>query len=231
MNMDKAAIRETQQALKEAGFYAGIVDGVWGPITQAANTAALATISLQKGCNMDAHVPPNFKKVAWGRKVSETFKDRVCWIADQLNMPEQGASWLMACIAWESAESFSPSMLNRAGSGAVGLIQFMPSTAKSLGTTNDALRNMTAEDQLNYVYKYFLPYKGRLNSLSDVYMTILWPIAVGKPDSHILWRKDDRPTTYRQNAGLDINKNFVITKGEAAAKVAEKLRKGADWAG
>lgn len=85
---------------------------------------------------------------------------------------------------------------------------------------------MTAESQLLYVEKYFLPYKGRLNTLSDVYMAILWPAAIGKPESALLWDAGTRPTTYRQNAGLDADRDYRITKAEAAAKVAKKLKKG-----
>lgn len=133
---------------------------------------------------------------------------------------------LMAIMAFESGESFSPSVKNMAGSGATGLIQFMPKTAVGLGTTTDALALMSAEDQLNYVYKYFLPYKGRLNTLSDVYMAVLWPKAVGKPEDYVLWTKATMPTTYRQNSGLDINKDSIITKREAAALVSRRLDKG-----
>jgi soluble lytic murein transglycosylase-like protein len=35
----------------------------------------------------------------------------------------------MACMAWESGRSFRPDVKNMAGSGATGLIQFMPTTA------------------------------------------------------------------------------------------------------
>jgi hypothetical protein len=141
-------------------------------------------------------------------------------------MPPEGPSWLMACMAFESGETFSPSVRNAAGSGAIGLIQFMPATAKGLGTTSDHLADMTAEQQLEWVHRYFLPYKGKLSRLSDVYMAILWPAAIGKPDTAPLWDASTRPTTYRQNAGLDANKDLTITKGEAAAKVAAKLEKG-----
>jgi len=132
----------------------------------------------------------------------------------------------MACMAWESGESFSPSVRNAAGSGATGLIQFMPSTAVGLGTSTAKLAAMTAEDQLNYVYKYFKPYAGRLNNLGDIYMAILWPKAVGKPDSYVLWEKGKQPTTFRQNAGLDINKDQKITRKECLEKIEGKLTKG-----
>lgn len=141
-------------------------------------------------------------------------------------MPPDGASWLMACMAFESGETFSPSVRNAAGSGAIGLIQFMPATAKGLGTSTDHLAIMTAEEQLEFVHRYFLPYKGKLSRLSDVYMAILWPAAIGRPDTATLWDASTRPTTYRQNSGLDANKDLTITKGEAAAKVAAKLMKG-----
>ena len=48
----------------------------------------------------------------------------------------------------------------------------LPATAKSLGTTTERLAQMSAEDQLNYVYKYFKPFDGRLNNLGDVYMAM-----------------------------------------------------------
>lgn len=164
--------------------------------------------------------------LAWGIRVSQAFRERVRKMADDLRMPAEGANWLMACMAWETGETFSPSVRNAAGSGAIGLIQFMPATAKGLGTTVEELGAMTAEQQLELVHRYFLPYKGRLNLLSDVYMAILWPAAIGKSDTAPLWDAGTRPTTYRQNSGLDIDKDLTITKGEAAAKVAQKLQKG-----
>lgn len=159
--------------------------------------------------------------LAWGAKVSQAFRDRVRAIAADLGLPDEGASWLMACMAWESGRTFRSNVCNAAGSGAVGLIQFMPATAVSLGTSTDELAAMTAEKQLDYVAKHFEPYRGKLHLLSDVYMVILWPRAVGLPDSTILWNKDSRPTTFRQNAGLDGDHNGSITKGEAAARVQD----------
>lgn len=154
--------------------------------------------------------------LAWGARVSPEFRKRVFWLADDLGI---SADDLMTCMAWESGRSFRPDVRNMAGSGATGLIQFMPKTARQLGTTTTALARMSPEDQLNYVWKYFRPYKGRLKSLGDLYMAILWPGGVGKPDSYVLWDKTTRPTTYRQNAGLDGDRDGRITKGETVAKV------------
>lgn len=163
------------------------------------------------------------RPIAWGAHVSPVFRERVWWIADTLKLNPDD---LMACMAWESGESFSPSKKNMAGSGATGLIQFMPSTAVALGTSTSKLAAMTAEDQLNYVYKYFRPFAGRLHNLGDIYMAILWPKAVGKPDSYVLWEKSRSPTTFRQNAGLDVNKDGRVSRAECLKKVQAKLTKG-----
>ena len=172
----------------------------------------------------DTSETPNVSsKIAWGAKVSPTFKARVLWTADALGCDP---NWIMGCIAWESGESFAPDKKNMAGSGATGLIQIMPSTAKSLGTTTQALAQLSAEDQLRYVYEYFKPYAGRLNNLGDVYMAILWPKGVGQPDHYVLFDKRKTPTTFRQNAGLDVNHDGLVTRAECLVKVNQKLAKG-----
>lgn len=167
--------------------------------------------------------PQSRRAMAWGAKVSPLFRERVWWIADTLGLNPDD---LMACMAWESGETFSPSVKNAAGSGATGLIQFMPSTAVSLGTSTAKLAAMTAEDQLNYVYKYFRPFAGRLHNLGDIYMAILWPKGVGQADSYVLWDAGRQPTTFRQNAGLDINKDRKVTRAECLSKIEGKLTKG-----
>jgi len=165
--------------------------------------------------------------IAWGKKVGGPFKAKVIQISGGLGCDP---SHLMAAMAFETGESFSPSIRNKM-SGATGLIQFMPKTAASLGTTIDALAAMSAVDQLDFVRKYLNPFKNRMKTLSDVYMTILFPVAVGKPEAQVLFKKPSK--TYEQNSGLDVNKDGQVTKGEAAAKVQAKLSKGlgADFRG
>lgn len=166
---------------------------------------------------------PANTQIAWGARVSPDFKARVLWIADSLGC---NPSDLMACMAWEDAETFKSDTRNAAGSGAVGLIQFMPKTAIGLGTTTAKLAAMTPEDQLRYVYEYFKPYAGRLHNLGDVYMAILWPKGVGQPDSYVLFDRAKTPTTFRQNAGLDGDHNGAVTRAECLVKINQKLAKG-----
>lgn len=163
--------------------------------------------------------------LAWGNKVSQEFRVKVIEMAKRL---ETDPNWLMAALAFETGETFSPSVKNGAGSGATGLIQFMPATARTLGTTTDFLGRMKPEEQLYYVESYLIPYKGRLKTLEDVYMAIFWPAAIGKPTNHVLFRKDDpkAPKRYIQNKGLDFNRDGIITKAEATEKVRKKLEKG-----
>lgn len=165
-------------------------------------------------------------KLAFGNIVSEEFCRKVIAMSNDLKIPDP--SYLMACMAFETAETFSPSIGNQAGSGAIGLIQFMPATALALGTSVDELKSMSAESQLAFVFKYFSPLHGKLKILSDVYMAILWPSAIDKPDDFVLFRKDDitNPRRYVQNAGLDYDKDGIITKREATLPVAVEYFKG-----
>src|SRR3546814_4426455 len=58
--------------------------------------------------------------------------------------------YLMAVMSFETGGSFSPAQANNAGSGATGLIQFMPNTAAGLGTSTAALAQMSSVEQLQY---------------------------------------------------------------------------------
>jgi peptidoglycan hydrolase-like protein with peptidoglycan-binding domain len=171
-------------------------------------------------------VSKNDSQIIFGKKVSKEFKNKVISICKNLGIDPD---FLMASIAFESGESFSSSVENAAGSGAVGLIQFMPATAKGLGTTTEELKKMTAEKQLDYVEKFFSSSKGKIKNLDDVYMAILWPAAIGKPDNFVLFEKGTN--AYTQNSGLDIDSDGKITKSEAAAMVRAKYNRGKQFLG
>lgn len=156
--------------------------------------------------------------VPGSKNVGQEFKDKVMQIADRLGT---NPNYLMAVMSFETGGSFSPSRKNMAGSGATGLIQFMPSTAKALGTTVEELAAMTAEEQLDFVAKYLSPFKNRMNTVEDAYMAVLFPAAIGKGQDHVIFKKGNK--AYDQNRGLDINDDGAITVGEAADKVRARL--------
>ena len=64
----------------------------------------------------------------------------------------------------------------------------------------------------------------KINSLEDAYMAILYPAAIGKPPSFVLFRQGS--IAYRQNAGIDRHKTGKITLNDVSYKVRKKLEKG-----
>lgn len=69
----------------------------------------------------------------------------------------------------------STSVYNRRGSGAVGLIQFIPPTARSLGTSTDELSKMNSSEQMQYVEKYLKQFGSNLNTEQKLYMAVFFP--------------------------------------------------------
>ena len=130
----------------------------------------------------------------------------------------------MAIINWESAGTFNPAITNSIG--ATGLIQFMPKTAIALGTTTAQLRQMTNVQQMYYVYKYYLPYKSKIKSYTDLYLATLFPVTLGKPDSYVLETKSfSAAKIASQNPAFDFNKDKKVTVGEVKRKMLEQIPK------
>ncbi len=113
----------------------------------------------------------------------EAFGKRVIEIAQEIGVDP---SWLMAVMYFES--SLNPKAVNKY-SNATGLIQFMPTTATGLGTSISALYNMTNLQQLDYVRKYYLPFKNKLKTLGDTYLAVFYPALIGKPGDTALSAK------------------------------------------
>ncbi|MCR5468469.1 MAG: transglycosylase SLT domain-containing protein [Lachnospiraceae bacterium] len=153
------------------------------------------------------------------KDVTKKFLKKVAKVANKLGVD---ADDLMTVMAFESSLNHKAVNPN---SGATGLIQFLPSTALRLGTTTKKLKKMSAVEQMDYVYKYLAQYSN-LSNLGDLYMAILWPTAVGKKDSYVLWRKTDPATqgAYERNCGLDVNNDGKVTRKECLKRVL-KIRK------
>jgi hypothetical protein len=133
----------------------------------------------------------------------KAFTDKVRKISSDL---EINPNWLMAVMNFESARTFSPSVQN-SKTGATGLIQFMPDTAKDLGTSINELRNMSATKQLDYVYKYYNQswIRPKLLRYVDLYLATIFPRALGKPDSYVIQNepKFSAKTFTSQNPSFD----------------------------
>ena len=131
------------------------------------------------------------------------FTEKVNNISGELGIDP---NWLMFVMWFESR--LNPQAVNPI-SGATGLIQFMPSTARSLGTTIGVLRHMNNVQQLDYVFAYLRPYKGRMKRWIDVYLAVFYPKAMGKPDFVIT-----SDIVAKQNKIFDLNKDLDISVKE-----------------
>lgn len=118
-------------------------------------------------------------------------------------------NWLMATMYIETGGKFSSNVKNPYSS-ATGLIQFMESTAKNLGTTTNQLAQMSNVEQMHFVYKYLSKYRGKMLSYPDVYMAVFSPSAIGRLDEYKVYGG----STVTPNKALDYDKDGYITAGE-----------------
>ncbi|MFN0200269.1 MAG: transglycosylase SLT domain-containing protein [Bacteroidia bacterium] len=140
---------------------------------------------------------------------NELFEKKIVEISKKLEIQPE---WLMAVIYSESR--FNPNAVNYKGSGAVGLIQFMPKTANEMNITTAKIGKMTAIEQLDYVYQYLLQVKekyGKYNSLTDLYLAILYPKALEYKHDFCFTMYENPSIMYKQNLGLDENKDGNVT--------------------
>jgi hypothetical protein len=158
-------------------------------------------------------------------KVSQNrtaFIERVKQLAKTFNA---NPNWFMALFNSETGGSFKSDIYNMGGSGAVGLIQFMPRTAQDLGATTSFLASLSNVEQLDWVEKYLhrqLANIGRtaIKDYDDLYLLVFYPVAVGKPDSYTI------PLSglgYSQNSGIDMNGDGIITVADFKAFIRSKI--------
>ena len=147
------------------------------------------------------------------------FVAKVKQISTALNIEPD---WLQVIMYHESR--FNHRVINSIG--AVGLIQIMPDTARGLGTTNQALAAMSNVQQLDYVYQYFKPAKGKFKTFEDLFLYNFFPIAVGKPDDWVLRSSHlSAEAVAKSNKPFDLNNDNQITVGEWKQYLRNFLRK------
>ncbi len=153
------------------------------------------------------------------------FLRRVIAIADSMDIPPD---WLMICMCFETGCSFRANLTNPY-SGATGLIQFIPSTAQSLGITTAQLRRQTPVEQLGYVHKYLRQWQSKYKSVHDVYIAIFAPAFVGSRDQTVLYRANGRTPLdrrrYQLNRALDANKDGLITIADVKRQLQRVIPK------
>ena len=216
-------VLKLQKELKAAGENLGTfgpnkdgLDGMLGPYTRRAASnqpeiAAKYKTVLSQPNSIDA------QKIDVSTIQDPDFKKKLEKIARALGVTSNN---LLAIMKQESG--VNPQAVNKM-SGATGLIQFMPNTARMLGTTTDELYAMDGVQQLDYVYKYFKMTGVGDGSLGDLYMAVFMPRYIGYPDQHVLGAVGAPGFSGKvsaQNKGLDRNKDGTITVADVKNSVA-----------
>lgn len=157
-------------------------------------------------------------KKTWHKKnrsLSDEFYNKVVEVAKKVKC---SANDLMAMMYSESG--LKTTTVNRS-SGATGLIQFMPDTAREIGTTTTALKRMSAVEQLTYVEKYILMNKRNAgyseNQVLDTGTLYAINFLPAYAKREVLSTQNDK--YYSANKGLDVNKDGKITKTELANRL------------
>ena len=163
-------------------------------------------------------------KAIWSKShpnLSDGFYNKVCEIAKRIGCD---ANALMAVM---NSESGLKSTAVNKSSGATGLIQFMPSTAKGMGTSTAALRQMSPEQQLVYVEKFLIRNKkmagfGENEKLQQgqLYALVFLPAYAKREVLTVAGHK-----FYNSNKGLDMNKDGQITISDLNARVEQMKKK------
>lgn len=146
----------------------------------------------------------------------DLFEKKVREIGYQLGVPPE---WLMAVMYSESR--FDAAVLNHKGSGATGLIQIMPATAKDLNVSIQRLKRMSHVQQLEYVYLYLQQVReryGEYDTLTDLYLAILYPKARKQDICYTLYAKPTQ--SYKQNSGLDEDRDGRVTVSDIDRRMA-----------
>lgn len=162
-------------------------------------------------------------KEKWQSKkpdLSDEFYSKTVEIAKKLNCsPDE----LMGVMNAESG--IDSSIKNSAGGSATGLIQFIESTAESLGTTTEKLAQMSPEEQLDYVEKYLVKAKASAGIDEDekisggtLYALIFLPARANK---NILASQGEGNNYYEHNKALDKNKDGNISITELDQRVRD----------
>ena len=216
-------VMDMQRELKAAGANLGTfgpkgdgIDGRLGKYTRRAadehpEIAAKYKNVLARPDSVDA------QKIDTTTIQDPDFKKKLEKVASALSVKSND---LMAIFKQESG--VNPQARN-AMSGATGLIQFMPDTARRLGTTTDDLYKMDGVQQLDYVYKYFKMTGVGNGTLGDLYMAVFMPKYVGYDDSAVLGQSGApgfSGKVYAQNKGLDRDKDGKITVADVKQSVS-----------
>jgi hypothetical protein len=186
-----------------------------GADTPSTATSGTATPGTEKpGAEKNQqNAKPNSKKSSPPVDIKDTdFDKKLVKVANKLGINPVD---LKTIIKVETAGTFSPTS-HDPWNVSIGLIGFTSNTAKALGTTKAELAQMTAVQQLDYVYKFY-----KMNGLrpgSDrgtIYMLTFMPAYAYHPDNTVLGKKNGPQLG---KTGLSMHKIWLQNPGFGKSK-------------
>src|SRR6185369_11188919 len=147
------------------------------------------------------------------------------WLARVADAVGTDLDYLATVIGFETGHTFDPAVKNRF-SGATALIQFLPSTAKGLGTTVAELAAMSFAEQLAFVQRYLANYSGQIHSLENLYLSIFFPAAIHMSDDAVI--ASEGSAVYEQNKGFDSEQTGQIRRSDILRSIRAAYRSALD---
>ncbi len=177
---------------------------------------------------------PAEQKAPVGATDPEDFEDDLLLYASEAGLDPDAIRPLV------SGESGGDPKAKNARSGATGIIQFLnDEIAGSVGTSLEALKGMTAQEQLPYAIEYFKTRGIDENSKPEDYaMALAAPNFIGKPDDTVVYPKSDDPKSpwaqnepWRPADGGDITVGSILAyyRKHGLGKAQEPAAGGASW--
>lgn len=142
-------------------------------------------------------------------------REHVRVICDSLNIETKHLYTIIKLESSGNKKAFNKN------SKAVGLIGFLPKTAKRLGTSTEEILQMSNKQQLDLVYAYFLLINKnkKISHITDLYIAVLYPKALNKSDEYVIGEKNSKAVKW--NRPLDIDKDSILTVKDVKSYITD----------
>lgn len=158
--------------------------------------------NLEKTLQIDEASLALIKKYSLKGEYDSDTREAIRVLCEKFKIEE---AWFYQLIDLES--NGNPQAVNDI-TGASGIIQFMPTTAKALGISIEDIRKMTVSEQLPWVDKYLTKIKGsrEFTSFLDLYFAVFYPRGIGQPHDYVIGSEVSEAYAKKireQNKGID----------------------------
>lgn len=164
-------------------------------------------------------------------RTTPEFRRELCAMADRLTVDPNAIAAVMSIESGFRPDAQNPHR-DKNGESAVGLIQFMPFLLRKWGYEPAAVAKMSAVEQLALVERFYK--KQNDDDPGTLYMLTFMPACAFFPDNYVLGQQGSEATLfglsmhqiYRQNAGLDRDKDGDIEVGEVKKLARDRYELG-----